>query len=113
MRQDLAQAQRNRALFLLCCKLLLAAMVLAGGYVGGRKAYLRFFLENPDLFLNEIRVSTNGALTREQIIQTVGLVEGRNIFTFDLGEARSRFGNCLRSRTSSCSGIFRIGSPLM
>jgi len=88
VRQDLAQAQRNRALFLLCCKLLLAAMVLAGGYVGGRKAYLRFFLENPDLFLNEIRVSTNGALTREQIIQTVGLVEGRNIFTFDLGEAK-------------------------
>ena len=44
--------------------------------------------ENPDYYLSDIRVMSDGPLTREQVCNTSGIVEGKNIFKVDLAKAR-------------------------
>jgi len=60
-----------------------------GAWVGGKEALRRFVWENPDYYLREINFSTDGALTREQVVTAANIVEDRNIFTVDLGHARA------------------------
>jgi cell division protein FtsQ len=88
-RRDKATQQRNRAILGFTCKLLLLSSLIAGAYIGSREALRVYLWENPDYFLSDIRVTTNGALTREQILTTAGIVEGKNIFEIDLDQARA------------------------
>jgi cell division protein FtsQ len=90
LRHDKAVAIRNRTIFMFCCKMVLWTSVVSGVCFGGREAFRRFFWENPDLFLKEIRVSTDGSLTREQLLLHAELSEGRNIFSVDPTLVRSR-----------------------
>lgn len=89
VRSDIARTQRNRAIFFFCCKAILLVGTCAGLYVGATEGLRRYFWENPDYFLSDLRVTTDGALTREQIVNAAGLCEGRNIFTVDLAAART------------------------
>jgi cell division septal protein FtsQ len=88
VRRDVARAQRTRRIFSVVCKTILVIGLLVGAYVGGKEGLRRFLWENPDYFLTEVRVPTEGALTREQILTTSGIVLGRNIFSIDLAHAR-------------------------
>jgi cell division protein FtsQ len=88
VRRDKARQQRNRAVLGFICRTILVAALLGGAVVGGKEALRRFLWENPDYFLTDVRVTTDGALTREQILSAAQIVEGRNIFTIDLGKAR-------------------------
>ena len=62
---------------------------LVGGiYWAGTEGYRRFFWENPDYALKEVRFKTDGAMTYEQAIHTAGFVLEKNIFSYKLDKAR-------------------------
>lgn len=83
------RARRLSAVVGFVCKVVLFGGLAAGVWLGGKEALRNFVWENPDYFLREINVTTDGALTREQVLNAAGLAEGRNIFTVDLAQARS------------------------
>jgi cell division septal protein FtsQ len=89
IRESKERVRRWRSISGFVFKLILFAGIVSGAWVGGKEALRRFVWENPDYFLREINFTTDGALTREQVLTAAGVVEGRNIFTVDLGEARS------------------------
>ena len=88
VRRDIARAQRIRAVVWFACKAVLAVVIIVGSYVGGRECLRRFLWENPDYYLAELRVSSDGTLTHEQVRTTSKIELGRNIFTIDLAKAR-------------------------
>ncbi len=88
MRRDIARMQRLRAVFFFTFRLLLIVGLVTGAYLGGKECLRRFLWENPDYFLAELRLNTDGALTHEQVRTTAGIEIGRNIFTVDLAAAR-------------------------
>lgn len=88
-RRDKAAEQRNRAILGFTCKLVFFVAIVVGAVIGGREALRVYLWENPDYFLTDIRVTTDGALTREQILATAEIVEGKNIFDVDLDKARA------------------------
>lgn len=70
-------------------KVLLLVSVLAGAAFGGRTLINRLIWQNPTYALADIRVTTDGLLTRAQILEIVEIEEGRNIFTVDVKKARA------------------------
>jgi cell division septal protein FtsQ len=58
-------------------------------WIGGKKGLRKFVWENPDLALSDIRVSTDGALQRDQILQAGELNTGINIFKVDTDRVRA------------------------
>ncbi len=68
---------------------MLFTALVSGAWLGGKEALRRFVWENPDYFLHEINFTTDGALTRDQVLSAAGLDEGRNIFTVHLAETRA------------------------
>lgn len=60
-----------------------------GLWRGGLEGWRCFVWENPQLMLGPPAVTTDGHLTREQILAAADVVEGRNILTVDLGKARA------------------------
>ncbi len=58
-------------------------------WLGAKEAWRRCVWENPDYFVREPDVKTDGTLTREQILAAAEIVEGRNILTVDLGRSRA------------------------
>src|SRR5438309_6367597 len=78
-----AQHRARRALAVLSRVVLLAALC-AAIYAGTREAARRLFFENPDYQLKTIEFQTDGTLQREQILNTVDLREGKNIFRINL-----------------------------
>ena len=89
VRRDKAVSMRNRAIFAFVCKTILFVSCAVGAWIGGKELLRRFLWENPDYVLTDVRVTTDGALTREQILDAAQIVEGRNIFTFNITKARS------------------------
>ena len=89
IRECKERSRRFRAVSGFICKLVLFAAVVAGLWLGGKEALRRFVWENPDYFLREINFTTDGALTRDQVLMAAGLTEGRNIFTVHLAETRA------------------------
>lgn len=89
IRECKERGRRVRAVCGFVCKLVLVVGIGGGAWIGGKEALRRFVWENPDYFLHDIGFTTDGALTREQVLSTAGLVEGRNIFTVDLAQARA------------------------
>ena len=70
-------------------KTLVIIVLGVSAWVGGKEALRRFVWENPDYFVHEINFSTDGSLTREQVLTAANIVEGRNIFMVDIGYART------------------------
>jgi cell division septal protein FtsQ len=87
-----ASTERSRRLQAVCgfiFKTIMLTALVVGSWLGGKEALRRFVWENPDYFVHEINFSTDGALTRDQVLTSANLKEGRNIFTVDIGGARS------------------------
>ncbi len=90
VRHKIAVSQRNRAIASFIFRTCLWVGIGVGLWFGGNELLRRYLWENPEYSLAEIRVpSTDGALTKTQIVQASGLEIGRNIFQFDLGSARA------------------------
>ena len=70
-------------------KVVFLIALVVGLTFGGRFALKRLVWENPTYQLSDIRVSTDGLLTRKQVLEIMELEEGRNIFTIDLAKARA------------------------
>ncbi len=81
---------RNRRLMLVVSRVILAAAICSGLYLGVRFAANRLFFENPDYRLGEISVKTDGTLQRDQIIQAAELHTGENIFHVKLADVHDR-----------------------
>jgi cell division septal protein FtsQ len=62
---------------------------LAGIAFGGKTVVNRLIWQNPTYALDDIRVTTDGLLTRVQVLELMEIEEGRNIFTVDLKKARA------------------------
>jgi cell division septal protein FtsQ len=84
VRSRKATQHRNRRLLVFVSKIVLAAAVCAGIYLGVRMGARRFFFENPDYNLVTIDVQTDGTLQRDQILKAADLREGENIFRVNL-----------------------------
>lgn len=69
-------------------KCLLLVILICGVGFGGRILIKKLVLENPYYALDDIRVTTDGLLTRAQILEIMEIQDGRNIFTVDLSKAR-------------------------
>lgn len=73
-------------------KTFLKVVALAGLSVGavfaGRSGMKRFVWENPTYALTDLRISSDGLLTRTQILEVSGIPEGENIFRVDLQKAK-------------------------
>ena len=83
------RARRFRAVAGFICKTVLYGALAAGIWVGGREAWRTFVWENPEYFVRDPDVKTDGTLTREQILTAADIVDGRNILTVDLGKSRA------------------------
>ncbi len=90
MRSAKAAEQRNRRLVTWACVLILVAATIGGVYYGAREGLRRFLWENPDYELAEIEVATDGSLSREQILEVVGIRQGMNIFRINIWKAREK-----------------------
>jgi cell division septal protein FtsQ len=84
VRSRKATQQRNRRVLVFASKILLAAAICAGIYLGVRVGARRFFFENPDYTLTMIDVQTDGTLQRDQVLKAADLREGENIFAVNL-----------------------------
>ncbi|HEY2343510.1 MAG TPA: FtsQ-type POTRA domain-containing protein [Chthoniobacteraceae bacterium] len=78
--------RHNAVLFV---KVIALAALSAGVWVGAQQALRRLIWENHFFYLSQLHVTTDGALTRDQILAAAGVVEGRNIFLYDLGKVRA------------------------
>jgi cell division protein FtsQ len=66
---------------------LLVALII-GGVLGSRILIQKWIWENPTYALDDIRVTTDGLLTRAQVLEITEIQDGQNIFTVDLVKAR-------------------------
>ena len=80
--------QRIRSVLWFTCKTVLIVSLLVGSYLGGKECLRRFLWENPDYYLAEVRLTTDGTLTHEQVRTTANMELGKNIFTIDIAKAR-------------------------
>lgn len=84
--------ERRRRIAAICSvtfKVILLVALVGGAWVGGKEALRRFLWENPDYFIRDVKVSTDGTLNREQVLRASGVIEGSNIFRVNLGKARA------------------------
>lgn len=75
--------------FFLGCKITLGVMLAGSVLLGGRFTLKRLIWENPSYAISDIRFTTDGMLTRAQVLDTLELWEGRNIFTIDTSKLRA------------------------
>ncbi len=88
LRASKERARRMRVVASAIFKVLVFAALCAGAWIGTKEGLRRFVWENPSFFLSDVRVTSDGTLTREQILAIAGIVEGRNIFLTDFTKAR-------------------------
>ncbi len=69
-------------------KLLVVLGLLGAVVFGGRTAVNRLLWENPRFALADIRVSTDGLLTRAYVMELAEVWEGKNFFTLDVKKIR-------------------------
>lgn len=89
VRSEIANRQRNRAVLVLLCKLIMATALVGGAIYGGREVVRKMFLNNPEYNLAAVEITDDGsALTREAILSAARLEIGQNIFKVSLAKAR-------------------------
>jgi cell division septal protein FtsQ len=87
-----ASTERRRMfgrIFRITSRLVLLGALDGGCWVGGKEALRRFVFENPDYAIADVKFVTDGTLTRDQVLTTGDLAEGRNIFLVNLSKART------------------------
>ncbi|MCE9610114.1 MAG: FtsQ-type POTRA domain-containing protein [Chthoniobacter sp.] len=89
IRADKERERRIRAAFRFCGKAICCGALMAGLWFGGREGWRRWVWQNPYFFVGVPEVTTDGTLTREQILGTADIVSGRNILTVDLDKSRA------------------------
>ena len=89
VRAGKARSIRNRAIAAFTCKAIFFIALVVGAWIGGKEALRRFVWENPELALSDIRVSTDGALQRDQILQAGEVRSGVNIFRVNTDRIRA------------------------
>jgi cell division septal protein FtsQ len=89
IRRDKERSRRIRRSIGVTFKVLLFAALAAGAWVGTRVALQKLFWQNSFFYLTDVRVTSDGTLTREQILSTSGVVPGSHIFTVDFNKARA------------------------
>jgi cell division protein FtsQ len=89
IRMDEERRRRIRAVWRLIWKSALCVALGFGLWWGGREGWRNFVWENPFFLVDPPTVTTDGSLTREQILSAADIVEGRNILTVELGKARA------------------------
>ena len=85
------EERRRRIFAAWSCLWKSVVLVVAGWglWQGGREGWRCFVWENPHLLVEPPSVTTDGNLTRKNILEVAGIAEGRNILTVDLGKARA------------------------
>lgn len=71
-------------------KVAIVAAFVGGLYWGATEGYKQLFWENPDYALKEVRIQTNGSLTRDEVVKTAGFEIGKNIYSYKLATAREK-----------------------
>jgi len=89
LRADKERELRIRHAAALIFKIVIFSALAVGAWVGTKQGLRRLVWENRTFYLSDLRVTTDGTLTREQILTTGGIVEGRNIFLLDLAKVRN------------------------
>jgi len=84
-RENRLQIRRR---FSVVVKVALVVGAIAGVALGGRGMVNRLVWENPTYALADIRVATDGLLTRVQVLELLEVWEGKNIFTVDVAKMR-------------------------
>jgi|GEM_PF-486121 len=87
VRSRKATEQRNQKMVMWVCRLVVAGVLIGGSVYGGRAALRKFLWQNKEFQISEIKVNTDGSLTRDEILKTAGIHLGENIFSVKLGEA--------------------------
>ena len=98
--------RRFRAVAGFVFKTILIGALVAGVWLGGKEAWRRCVWENPDYFVSEPDVKTDGTLTREQILGAAEIIEGRNILTVDLGKSRAALEKLPQVESAEISRTF-------
>jgi cell division septal protein FtsQ len=87
-RPDRERSHVVRKRFRTLLKVLALAGLSVGAVFAGRAGMKRFVWENPTYALSDLRISSDGLLTRLQILEVAGIQEGENIFRVDLHKAK-------------------------
>ena len=80
----------RRASCSLLCGLVLIASVLGGIAFGAKRVLNALFFANSDYALKTIEVTSDGKLSRETILHTADVAEGKNIFSVDLPKVQEK-----------------------
>jgi cell division protein FtsQ len=88
-----AAARRSQNVLLTVCGLVLIASVLGGIAFGAKRALNALFFANSDYALKTIEVTSDGKLSRETILRTAEVAEGKNIFSVSLPKVQEKLGS--------------------
>ena len=72
--------------------MVLLASVLGGIAFGAKRILNNLFFANSDYSLKTIEVVSDGNLSRDSILRTADITEGKNIFSIDLPKVQERLG---------------------
>jgi cell division protein FtsQ len=88
-----AAARRAQNVLLTLCGLVLIGFVLGGIAFGAKRVLNSLFFANSDYALKTIEVTSDGKLSRETILRTADVAEGKNIFSIDLPKVQEKLGS--------------------
>jgi cell division protein FtsQ len=86
-------ARRMQNVLLTLCGLVLIASVLGGIAFGAKRVLNALCFANADYALKTIEVTSDGKLSRETILHTADVAEGKNIFSIDLPKVQEKLGS--------------------
>jgi len=92
VRAKKAASQRTQKVFFAVCGMVLLAAVCGAIAFGAKRILNTLFFANSDYSLKTIEVTSDGNLSRETIVRTADISEGKNIFSIDLPKVQEKLG---------------------
>ena len=92
VRAKKAASQRTQKAFFAVCGMVLLAAVCGAIAFGAKRILNTLFFANSDYSLKTIEVTSDGNLSRETIVRTADISEGKNIFSIDLPKVQEKLG---------------------